>query len=133
MATQTLTRPAPRTAAGPAVRKPRRKITAGKAAVTAVAAVLAVLWLVPFAWATATAFKSEPDAAAPEVSWFPPSGFTADAFVKVFQEGFVQGAYSYAVLKPGNHEKGRHKRKQDQTALAGLAGTTQHGLGTDKI
>ncbi|MDR6558956.1 multiple sugar transport system permease protein [Arthrobacter pascens] len=89
MATQTLTRPAPHAAAGPALRKPRRKITAGKAAVTAVAAVLAVLWLVPFAWATVTAFKSEPDAAAPEVRWFPPSGFTADAFVKVFQDGNI--------------------------------------------
>lgn len=89
MATQTLTRPAPHTATAPATRKPRRKITAGRAAVTAVAALLAVLWLVPFAWATVTAFKSETDAAAPEVSWFPPSGFTADAFVRVFQDGNI--------------------------------------------
>lgn len=89
MATQTLTRPAPHTASAAAVRKPRRKITAGKAAVTAVAAFLAVLWLIPFAWATATAFKSETDAAAPTVSWIPPSGFTADAFVKVFQDGNI--------------------------------------------
>ena len=89
MATQTLTRPAPHTASAAAVRKPRRKITAGKAAVTAVAAFLAVLWLVPFAWATVTAFKSETDAAAPTVSWIPPSGFTADAFVKVFQDGNI--------------------------------------------
>ena len=89
MATPTLTRPAPHTAAAAAVRKPRKKITAGKAAVTAVAALLAVLWLVPFAWATVTAFKSETDAAAPKVSWIPPSGFTADAFVKVFQDGNI--------------------------------------------
>ena len=89
MATQTLTRPAPHTASAAAVRKPRRKITAGKAAVTAVAAFLAVLWLVPFAWATVTAFKSEADAAAPKVSWIPPSGFTVDAFVKVFQDGNI--------------------------------------------
>lgn len=89
MATPTLTRPAPHTATAAAVRKPRKKITAGKAAVTAVAALLAVLWLVPFAWATATAFKSETDAAAPKVSWIPPSGFTADAFVKVFQDGNI--------------------------------------------
>ncbi|MCC2661978.1 MAG: sugar transporter permease, partial [Arthrobacter sp.] len=89
MATQTLTRPAQHTAPASAARKPRRRITVGRAAVTAVAAVLAVLWLVPFAWATVTAFKSETDAAAPEVSWFPPSGFTADAFVKVFQDGNI--------------------------------------------
>lgn len=89
MATPTLTRPAPHTATAAAVRKPRKKITAGKAAVTAIAALLAVLWLVPFAWATATAFKSETDAAAPKVSWIPPSGFTADAFVKVFQDGNI--------------------------------------------
>ncbi len=89
MATQTLTRPDPHTASAAAVRKPRRKMTAGKAAVTAVAAFLAVLWLVPFAWATVTAFKSETDAAAPKVSWIPPSGFTADAFVKVFQDGNI--------------------------------------------
>lgn len=89
MATPTLTRPAPHTTTAAAVRKPRKKITAGKAAVTAVAALLAVLWLVPFAWATVTAFKSETEAAAPKVSWIPPSGFTADAFVKVFQDGNI--------------------------------------------
>ncbi|MET3932381.1 carbohydrate ABC transporter permease [Arthrobacter sp. OAP107] len=86
MATQTLTRPAP-----PATRfrQPRKKLTAGRAVVLAVAAVLAVLWLIPFAWATVTAFKSETDAAAPKVSWIPPSGFTADAFIKVFQDGNI--------------------------------------------
>lgn len=89
MATQTVTLPAPHTTSPAAVRKPRRKMTAGKAAVTAVAAFLAVLWLVPFAWATVTAFKSEADAAAKTVSWIPPSGFTADAFVKVFQDGNI--------------------------------------------
>lgn len=89
MATPTLTRPAPHTTTAAAVRKPRKKVTAGKAAVTAVAALLAVLWLVPFAWATVTAFKSETEAAAPKVSWIPPSGFTADAFVKVFQDGNI--------------------------------------------
>ncbi|MFP3461128.1 carbohydrate ABC transporter permease [Arthrobacter globiformis] len=87
MATQTLTRPAPPTATR--LRQPRRKMTAGRSAVLAVAAILAVLWLVPFAWATVTAFKSETDAAAPKVSWIPPSGFTADAFVKVFQDGNI--------------------------------------------
>ena len=89
MATQTLTRPAVRTRAATNLRQPRRKMTAGRAAVLAVAAILAVLWIVPFAWATVTAFKSEPDAAASKVSWIPPSGFTADAFIKVFQDGNI--------------------------------------------
>ena len=89
MATQTLTRPALRSTSAPKLRQPRKKMTAGRAAVLAVAALLAVLWLVPFAWATATAFKSETDAAAPTISWIPPSGFTADAFVKVFQDGNI--------------------------------------------
>jgi multiple sugar transport system permease protein len=89
MATQTLTRPAPRSTSATQLRQPRKKMTAGRAAVIAVAAILAVLWLVPFAWATVTAFKSETDAAAPKVSWIPPSGFTADAFIKVFQDGNI--------------------------------------------
>ena len=89
MATQTLTRPAPRGTSAAPLRQPRKKMTAGRAAVLAVAAILAVLWLVPFAWATVTAFKSETDAAAPKVSWIPPSGFTADAFIKVFQDGNI--------------------------------------------
>jgi multiple sugar transport system permease protein len=89
MATQTLTRPALSNTSATRLRQPRKKMTAGKAAVLAVAALLAVLWLVPFAWATVTAFKSETDAAAPKVSWIPPSGFTADAFIKVFQDGNI--------------------------------------------
>ncbi|MDQ0866938.1 carbohydrate ABC transporter permease [Arthrobacter globiformis] len=89
MATHTLTRPAPRSTSAAQLRQPRKKMTVGRAAVLAVAAILAVLWIVPFAWATVTAFKSETDAAAPKVSWIPPSGFTADAFIKVFQDGNI--------------------------------------------
>lgn len=88
MATDTLTRPVA-SAAGAASRRTGRKMTPGRAAVLAVAALLAVLWLVPFAWATVTAFKSETDAAAPKISWIPASGFTVDAFVKVFQDGNI--------------------------------------------
>lgn len=90
MATQSLTRTVPEATAPPAkARQPRRKFPVGKTAVTAVAAVLAVLWIIPFAWATVTAFKSETDAASPKVSWVPPSGFTFDAFAKVFQDGNI--------------------------------------------
>ncbi|MFE4194395.1 carbohydrate ABC transporter permease [Paenarthrobacter sp. NPDC056912] len=89
MATPTLTRPAPRTSTDQIIRQPRKKLTVGKIAAVVVAAFIAVLWLIPFAWATVTAFKSETDASASKISWFPPSGFTADAFVKVFQDGNI--------------------------------------------
>ncbi|MFK0008290.1 carbohydrate ABC transporter permease [Paenarthrobacter sp. NPDC090520] len=89
MATTTLTRPAASQAAAQQLRQPRKKPTIGKIAAIVVAAVIAVLWLIPFAWATATAFKTETDAAAPKVTWVPPSGFTVDAFVKVFQDGNI--------------------------------------------
>jgi multiple sugar transport system permease protein len=89
MATQTLSRPRPGTTSSQENRRPRKKMTGGKIAALVVAAVIAVLWLIPFAWATVTAFKTETDAAAPKVSWLPPSGFTADAFVKVFQDGNI--------------------------------------------
>ncbi|MCU1548806.1 MAG: sugar transporter permease [Arthrobacter sp.] len=89
MAIQTATRSSTRPSHIQDLRRPRRKMTPGKIAALIVAAFLAVLWLIPFAWATATAFKSETDAAAPKVSWVPPSGFTVDAFVKVFQDGNI--------------------------------------------
>lgn len=92
MATPTLTR----TAAGSTqslgshrLRPVRKKPTIGRIAAVALAAVIAVLWLIPFAWATVTAFKSETDAAASKISWVPPSGFTFDAFAKVFQDGNI--------------------------------------------
>lgn len=89
MATQTISRPRPGTNTSQETRQPSKTMTPGKIATLVVAAAIAVLWLVPFAWATATAFKTETDAAAPVVSWLPPSGFTADAFVKVFQDGNI--------------------------------------------
>ena len=88
MATTTLTRSTP-AARGQVIRQPRRKPTIGKAVAVAVAAVLALLWLVPVAWAAVTAFKTEADASAPKVTWIPPSGFTAEAFINVFQAGNI--------------------------------------------
>ena len=89
MATETLARPVASTGAPAGRRKSIHRMTPGRTVVLAVAALLAVLWLVPFAWATVTALKSETDAAAPKISWVPPSGFTLDAFVKVFQDGNI--------------------------------------------
>src|SRR6478735_1783039 len=51
--------------------------------------VLAVLWLLPFLWAVVTSFKSETDAAATPVSFFPKSGFTTDAYSSVLSQGNI--------------------------------------------
>ncbi|WP_284975712.1 carbohydrate ABC transporter permease [Arthrobacter sp. efr-133-TYG-104] len=92
MATPTLTRTAggsTQSLGSHRLRPVRKKPTIGRIAAVALAAVIAVLWLIPFAWATVTAFKSETDAAASKISWVPPSGFTFDAFAKVFQDGNI--------------------------------------------
>ncbi|WP_369154368.1 carbohydrate ABC transporter permease [Streptomyces sp. R02] len=50
-------------------------------------AVLAVVWLLPMAWAVLTAFKSEQDASDP-VHWiWPQAGFTIDGFRTVIERG----------------------------------------------
>ncbi|WP_299166815.1 carbohydrate ABC transporter permease [uncultured Arthrobacter sp.] len=65
----------------------RRKISTGKVLATVVTAVLAVIWLIPFAWAAVTALKSETEAAAAPITWLPASGFTLDAFTEVLSAG----------------------------------------------
>ncbi|WP_425341155.1 carbohydrate ABC transporter permease [Arthrobacter oryzae] len=67
----------------------RPKTPLSRVLATVIVAVLAVAWLVPFAWATATALKSETDAASTPISWIPASGFTLDAFAKVLQSGNI--------------------------------------------
>ena len=44
--------------------------------------VLAVFWLLPFAWAVSTSLRSETDAAS-AATWIPAGGFTFDAFARV--------------------------------------------------
>jgi multiple sugar transport system permease protein len=90
MATQTVSRTRPTGSVLLENPRPRKRtMTPGKMVALLIAAVVAVLWLIPFAWATDTAFKSETDAAAAKVSWVPSSGFTFDAFAKVFQDGNI--------------------------------------------
>ena len=48
-----------------------------------VLAVLAVSWLVPFAWAVVTSLKSEADAGASQITINPPDGFSFEAYRKV--------------------------------------------------
>ncbi|TFD71475.1 carbohydrate ABC transporter permease [Cryobacterium gelidum] len=53
----------------------------------AILAVLALGWLLPFVWAVVTSLKTETDAGSTPVSWFPESGFTIVAYLKVLGEG----------------------------------------------
>lgn len=69
--------------------KRRKRLSPARIIATAIVAVLALTWLVPFAWATITALKSETEAAAAPISLVPKSGFTLDAFVKVLQQGNI--------------------------------------------
>ncbi|MDQ0649689.1 multiple sugar transport system permease protein [Microbacterium natoriense] len=50
---------------------------------------LAIGWLLPFLWAVATAFKTEPDAASGDPSWIGASGPTVDAFTAILSQGNV--------------------------------------------
>jgi multiple sugar transport system permease protein len=90
MATTTLSKPPlqPKGSAEPLPNR-RPKTPLSRTLATAVVSALAVAWLVPFAWATVTALKSETDAASTPISWIPASGFTVDAFAKVLQSGNI--------------------------------------------
>lgn len=65
----------------------RRKISTAKVLGTIVTAILAVIWLIPFAWAAVTALKTETEAASTPVTWLPASGFTLESFVEVLSTG----------------------------------------------
>ncbi|MGA5571199.1 carbohydrate ABC transporter permease [Streptomyces pseudogriseolus] len=93
------TRPArPRVSPLLAARRARRGVQRGpnltlgasrtaRSLALAALAVLAVVWLLPMAWAVFTAFKSEQDASDP-VHWiWPQAGFTLDGFRTVIERG----------------------------------------------
>lgn len=48
--------------------------------------IMTVMWLLPFAWALVTSFKSETDAAA-SATWTPPNGWTTQAYENVISKG----------------------------------------------
>jgi multiple sugar transport system permease protein len=90
MATTTLTRQTSRPNAAASTGSSRRKpLPVARIVATAIAGVLAVIWLIPFAWATVTAFKTETEAAAAPITWIPSSGFTVEAFAKVLGSGNI--------------------------------------------
>ncbi|MHA7177420.1 carbohydrate ABC transporter permease [Arthrobacter sp. Sr24] len=73
----------------PEPRRRKKRRQPGRILATVIVAILAVTWLVPFAWATITALKSETEAAATPITLVPASGFTLDAFKKVLQGGDI--------------------------------------------
>jgi multiple sugar transport system permease protein len=71
-------------------RKPgERRFGAGRIAAIAVLILMAITWLLPFAWAIVTSLKSEADAGATPVSWLAPNGYTFEAYANVLAEGNI--------------------------------------------
>jgi multiple sugar transport system permease protein len=85
----------------PATRAPgklgRRRPTPGTIAAFVVALVLALLWLVPLAWALATALKPDAETTETPVSWLG-STVTLDAFSSVFSSGDIWKWYFNSAL-----------------------------------
>jgi multiple sugar transport system permease protein len=88
MTTQLLITPDVEDRLAPARRRMVQKKTPASSIVAfAILAVLALGWLLPFIWAVVTSFKTETDAGSTPVSWFPESGFTIAAYLKILSEG----------------------------------------------
>ena len=91
MTASTLTRTSTSNSGGHSavVKRRKKRFQPSRFVATIIVAVLAITWLVPFAWATITALKSETEAAATPITLVPKSGFTFDAFAKVLQQGNI--------------------------------------------
>jgi multiple sugar transport system permease protein len=67
----------------------RRHRSLGGTALTVLGLALALLWLIPLAWALDTAIKPESETTRVPLTWLP-DVFTLDAFRSVFTEGGIQ-------------------------------------------
>lgn len=65
----------------------RKPVTIGNVVAFAILGVLAIGWLLPFAWAFVTSLKTETDAGSTPVSWLPKDGFSFDAYARVLGDG----------------------------------------------
>ena len=61
----------------------------GRVAAYSVVAVLAALWALPLGWAVLSSFKSEADASAAPLKFWPEGGWTADAYRSVLAAGDI--------------------------------------------
>jgi multiple sugar transport system permease protein len=73
----------------------KRKLSSWSA--FAILLILAILWMLPAAWAIDTSFKPEGETTALPLSWLA-SAFTAEAYVKVFQAGDLPRWYFNSIF-----------------------------------
>ncbi|MCP2030245.1 multiple sugar transport system permease protein [Okibacterium sp. HSC-33S16] len=66
-----------------------KRFGAGRVIALIILIVMAVSWLLPFAWALVTSLKTEADAGATPVSWLAPHGYTLEAYANVLAEGNI--------------------------------------------
>ncbi|WP_165064905.1 carbohydrate ABC transporter permease [Marisediminicola senii] len=78
----------PRPTKGPGHLPGEKPFSGGRIIAFAILVVLAIGWLLPFAWAIATSLKTETDAASSS-SWIPENGFTLGAYAQVLAEGNI--------------------------------------------
>lgn len=74
-----------------------RRPSTGSIVALVIAVILAILWLVPLAWALATALKPDAETTQVPVSWFG-SKVTLDAFTTVFEKGSILRWYFNSFL-----------------------------------
>lgn len=73
-----------------APRRPGEKpFGVGRIVALVILILMAISWLLPFAWALVTSLKTEADAGATPVSWLAPNGFTLEAYASVLEEGNI--------------------------------------------
>lgn len=65
----------------------KKKVGASSIIALIILIIVAIGWLLPFAWAIVTSLKSETDAGTTPVSWLAPNGYTFAAYAKLFSEG----------------------------------------------
>jgi multiple sugar transport system permease protein len=68
--------------------RPKETLSLGKATLYAVLTVIAIVWLVPFAWALATSFKPDSETTVAPVSWRATQE-TLDSYKTVFGDGQI--------------------------------------------
>jgi multiple sugar transport system permease protein len=74
-----------------------RRPSTGSLIALVIAVLLAILWLIPLAWAVATALKPDAETTVTPVSWLG-STITLDAFTTVFESGSIWRWYFNSVL-----------------------------------
>lgn len=75
---------------GPTSSSRSRRRRLGVIAIMVASAALAIVWLLPIAWAVDTSLKREAETTVSPVTWIPESGFTLSAYARVLNVGDIQ-------------------------------------------